>query len=584
MGFLLFVNTAHGQNKLQLKDARTGAIIPTSKLAVANRTAKVSTTAFSSSTAGTTVQTLTSGAKKSDLKRNISQTSVNRQETATPSTTMGCVTKRVKAEVGMKDMAIFTPMPNIYPFSIIDGKTILTGAYATKTFKRNPIAIYSDLPVANPNDVGVVVQEPNALNIQSAIRTLIQKPLSGPQPARVSSSVKEIESLDELKLSLNVHAEGFWKAKIDNNFSFSESKSSYTFVAEFEQLYYSINVNDIPSNAKDVFAENIGEIPNDWVYVSSMTFGRKAVLAIVVNNVTRDVANSLKVSINAGIKKIEVGSDLELKKALKNTTISGFIFGGNPNQAVDIPLTGTPDQVIASLKKYITEGAVFDKNNPGAPLYYTLNFLNDNAVCGVYQTLDKNIQKCQDAFRFRVKANRIQAYRTDDGKSFGHPTDRKVEIYGCLAMQAFCNSGAHFYESITQLPNNPVPTELTPNPNDMVAIWRIAWKSKYFEISQGQTFPVHGGIDRVISIPRKDLQTGYFTLVTDGNYTRGSKPDMGINEADDGDDDDWPLNVTSFSRVNFRDVFNQKKLEYGPIFETPGNKVQFFFDCEYLPD
>ena len=567
----------------QLKDLK-GRLIPTKKVVVTNKTAQTGTTSPSTSASaasGTTVYTQTVGGKKSELKRNIGGTSVTTTPINTTNSTLGCVTKRVKAEVGMKDLAIFTNNSNIYPFSIIDGKTILTGAYATKNFKRNPIVLISDLPVANPNDAAVVVQEPSKANIEKAMVELRGKQLGGSQAAKITFSVKEVESVEDLKLHLNVHAEGFWNTTIDNKFSFSESKSSFTFLADFEQLYYSINVDDIPTNPKDIFAEDIGVMPTDLVYVSSVTFGRKAVLAITVNNVTKTIADQLKVAVQSGLKKIEGDAGFELRKALKNTTISGIIFGGNAQQAAEI-IGGTPEQVISKLNTFIKQGAVFNKDNPGAPLYYTMNFVNDNSICGVFQSLDKNVRKCQDAFRFRVKPIEILAVRTDDGRRFGGPIDRTVEIYGCIAMKIYSNGG-HTYETSTHRDDPDFNTE----PIDMAAIWRKPWKTSYHVVSQGNRVTLaDASMDRIVSIPRASMEQAYFEIITNGNFPRGPKNDMGVNEADDGDDDDWPLNPASFSKVYFSYIMKQpgSKLLCSPIFETPGNKVVFYFECEYLND
>ncbi len=564
--------------QVQIKNPQTGKIIQLKKVGIANRTAK--SQAPQIAVAAVAVgQAAQQGDKSSSLKRNITP----QDAATTPISTnkdRGCTTQRVRATVGMKDMALFTASnEKIHPFSIIDGSTILSGAYVTKNNKRNPIVLYSDLPVKNPEYASVVVEDPSAANIQRAVRTLSQRPLAGGQAARINFSSSEVTSKDEMKMRLNVHTDGFWVSSIDNSFEYSSSKSDFTLMAEFEQLYFSINVNDLPVNPKDIFTEDIGTIPNDLVYVSSVTYGRKAVLLIKLSNTTQEIVNKLKIAINAGFKKATIDADLQLKKAVQSSEMSGYVFGGNANDAAGVALTGTAEQKIQALNTYISNGATFNANNPGVPLYYTLNFVNDNATCGVFQTLDQNVQKCSNALVFEVTAKSIRGVNPVD-------SDKEDDLYGCVGVKV-----------------DP-PLAYTDGNSGEKEIWRIVYPerkgsnlgARFITVRAGQTVDLGAGNSKIIRrivVPRDkngNLQPNAICRV----LTAGQiKVDAEVPESRKGNrefydwnpsSDDTPFIAANEVVIDFKDVLAAKTKTYQQTFKRGGASHIMTYEAKYIEE
>jgi thiol-activated cytolysin len=573
----LFVGLLSAQ--FQIKNPQTGKMISLRKIGtVLNKTAK--STAPQVLVAPITVgQVAQPSGKSSSLKRNIAPQDAS-TATVGSNKDRGCTTQRIRATVGMRDMALFTASnEKIHPFSIIDGSTILSGAYVTKNNKRNPIVLYSDLPVSNPADASIVVDDPSAANIQRAVRTLSQKPLAGSQTGRINFSSSEVTSKEEMKMRLNVHTDGFWASSIDNSFEYSSSKSDFTLMAEFEQLYFSINVNDLPANPKDIFSEDIGAIPNDLVYVSSVTYGRKAVLLIKLTNTTQEIVNKLKVAISAGLRKATIDADLELSKAVQRSEISGYVFGGNANDAVGVALNGTVEQKIQALNTYMANGARFNANNPGAPLYYTLNFVNDNATCGVFQTLDQNVQKCSNSFVFEVTAKSIKGVNPVD-------SDKEDDLYGCVGVKI-----------------DP-PMAYADGNSGEKEIWRIVYPerkgsnlgARFITVRSGQTVDLGAGNSKIIRrivVPRDkngNIQSNSICRV----LTAGAiKVDAEVPASRNGNRELYDWNPHSDDArfvaanevvIDFKDVLAAKTKTYQQTFKHGGASHIMTYEAKYIEE
>jgi hypothetical protein len=341
---------------------------------------------------------------------------------------------------------LFTKMDNvIYPGALLDGNTILNGGFRPVVKNRSNAVLFTpDLPFRTADDAVIVVTRPTAAAVNQAIVEMRSKPLvdNANVPAQIIKKSTEVFSEEDLMISLDVHARSLF-GSVRNTFNFSSEEKSHTFLVSITQVYYTVYMNPYPK-AEDYFAGNTN-IPNNLMYVSSVSYGRRGVLSIQIKDTEKAVANRFKASLNAIIASGKVELDTKWNEIINKSEITGFIFGGNPEQYL-APVSGSsPREVIAKFNEFLAEGANYSLSSPGVPLSFTIRSIDDNSLCGIEQTVNPlNVMKCYD-WIVRVKMDRIYLNEAADNGDC-------EELFGRIT--------AHLDPSGTQVNCEP----FTPNP------------------------------------------------------------------------------------------------------------------------
>lgn len=336
---------------------------------------------------------------------------------------VSCYTMQYEVNIQNDNPQLMNPMSDVlYPGSVIEGTSVPSGAYTPVTVIKNPLLIYIDgLNFKAPYTITQEVQNPTAASVKSAILKLLNQPLNGPQAALLTEQTHEVTSAEEIKILVNTHFNGFG-VDISNALKFENSTSSYNVVTEFTQQYYSISIVP-PVSPADWFATQC-QIQNHWTYVSSINYGRRAMLAISIYNSEGIIDDEFKAEVNSFLASGGVQGSTKIKTAFSRASVKGFFIGGNPQGATSI--TGTPEQCLSRFHQLKQSGAVYSSNTPALPLSYTLRFVNNNSVAMVGQSLKYSERYCDDVLRYKVTIDNIKCNNADDQGEHDNPE----EIYG----------------------------------------------------------------------------------------------------------------------------------------------------------
>lgn len=408
----------------------------------------------------------------------------------------------------------------IYPGSVIDGNSIASGGFTKIQKAQKPIVIWTEnLNFPNPAKAIVTVDNPTAPYVNSTISQITQMH-TGVQAANVIFRMQEIKSKEEVSLALGGHYSDLLN-EVNALFTFDQSTTTHTFLLEYTQVYFTAFA-DVPADPANFFAEATPSIPENWMYISDVTYGRRGVLAIRVKEKTEKTGVSTSYDYNGLVTS--GGADLSSSLSSLNNEVSvrGWIKGGNPVAAASINTANWRDNIKRFFQAFQT-GAKFDQNNPAVPLAYTLRFINDHEIGRLEQTLKYARQVCDNSIRFRVEVKRFECIYADDG------SNSEEELYGRIGIRA--TGGVKFLDGISKQEIAISGLNVDPFP----IIWETPYGGAYILVRSGRKVPVTGS-PKIIQVPFQSINTASLSFVTDGKTPSGGQ--RGIMENDPNSSDE----------------------------------------------
>ncbi|UCE06322.1 MAG: thiol-activated cytolysin family protein, partial [bacterium] len=276
----------------------------------------------------------------------------------------------------------------IWPGAMIDAATIPTGQYIPITAKRAPLT----LSISLVNIAGIkskTVAEPKLSTIREAIGEILAQDVTGATEARVTFSIEDVYSEEQLKLAVGAsYKSGF--GSIKGQFNFSKQEIKTRILVKFMQVYYTIDI-DIPEKPSDFFASSVkwddlqSQITENTspMYVSTITYGRMALFSFESTDKSTDV----NAAVSAAFWGFKGSISTEYENILKSSTIKATIIGGSGASAVGA-ING-----FEGIKEYILTGGDYDKNTAAAPLSYKLRHLKDNAIGNIILSSEYTIRE-----------------------------------------------------------------------------------------------------------------------------------------------------------------------------------------------
>jgi hypothetical protein len=213
---------------------------------------------------------------------------------------------------------------------------------------------------------------------------------SGVQYERYVLNITDIYSEEDYKLKVNA-SYSFPSGSVRSGFDFSNGRKKSRFFADFTQIFYSINVNNLE---RDEFFKkkpdaNLGFSP---VYVGSIKYGRRIMLVIESDS----IYNHKKSELEAEFTGISTGGSLSaessVSKLIREKSIKVLVVGGGTSNNNKWSVITNPSQLYDVIRK----NAVWDpRTNPGAPMTYTLRHTSDNSIFMVAQAGNYTVRKCE---------------------------------------------------------------------------------------------------------------------------------------------------------------------------------------------
>jgi thiol-activated cytolysin len=328
--------------------------------------------------------------------------------------------KRHSLSKELTEVAILRPTAGVvFPGALVRAdRSLMEGQPTPIGLPRAPMTISTELPGLEISKR--VVEHPSNSAVQDAINSILEewnaKAVSQGyiNIARSFTQVQSVYSSEQAALDLGFSAK--WSsgsASAQLNASTSSEKS--TVLAYYKQVFYTITL-DTPTRPSEVFGagvtvDDLRRVISDEhppAYVRSVDYGR--ILMIRMETTSRET----KVKLEGALRQVTSGGvevDANLKatydQIVKNSSFSVVAIGGGAENAARF--SGS-DQDLQQLKAYIQQDATYRRNNPGAPISYSVAFLKDDTIASMLFTTDYTETESVEHLNGFIKLRHSGAY------------------------------------------------------------------------------------------------------------------------------------------------------------------------------
>ncbi|WP_405382350.1 thiol-activated cytolysin family protein [Maribacter sp. LLG6340-A2] len=318
-----------------------------------------------------------------------------------------CRTSDYSIRSNFEDVAIFDPtLGVVYPGALVIGNTeMLDGAPLPLQIQRAPMKLRLDLPGIGENGT-ITVDNPTFTNVQTGIDEGLEywNQEIAPQGYEIASNAfyesTTAYSSQQMSLDLGVGVEWASGSSFESQFSYDTTTEKRVAAILYRQVFYEI-VMETPETPASVFGTQVdlAKVQSEMnsstppAYVSSVQYGR----IIMVRMETTSTETS--VELDAALEYASIGKDVDAsveakyKSILEKSTINVVTIGGNAEIASKV-ITGSDVASSGGLNYVISEGALYSRENPGAPIAYTIKYLKDNSIAKMGYNTDYRLESC----------------------------------------------------------------------------------------------------------------------------------------------------------------------------------------------
>lgn len=299
----------------------------------------------------------------------------------------------------------------IYPASLLDANSVPGGAYTPITnVARGPATISVSLLTQPGVKPYITVENPSLSTIRDATNTLLHGVAPGSTPAFINFDIQKVRAEEEVALSIQANFSG-WGAKVSASYGFESQEQKSRFLVRFYQKYYTIDM-DFPQTPCAFF--DADELPDlatfhsvSPVYVSSVTYGRMVYFMVESSASYEAMEAALSASFNSFVAGGGIDISYQHRQLLEQSHTSALVVGGNADGAVQL-VNG-----VQGLLNFLTAEGDFSVTSPGAPIAYTMRYLNDNSVARIVLSSEYTIRNCEikgEEYTFTPNNNAGEGY------------------------------------------------------------------------------------------------------------------------------------------------------------------------------
>ena len=257
--------------------------------------------------------------------------------------------------------------PRIFPGSMIKGNTIVDLGYAPLTgYQQIPLRIYSTSPSFNIISKEVL---PSVAATKAFIKESLE-PVNGGQVDQFNfQNGTPFQNYSEISINTRTTWD-FSNLVILKNGDNGHIKKKNGFYVNFDLSIFSI-MSDPVTASGSFFAPgiNVAAIPDNPQIISSVTYGRKAIIAIESD---ADFAQ-IKSAFQATANQSATAADQQI---LKESTITIYMNGFKKNDTDNIKTLEGYDKVSLFIKTLLASGK-YTKEDYGVPVEFTCNGVSD---------------------------------------------------------------------------------------------------------------------------------------------------------------------------------------------------------------
>jgi hypothetical protein len=284
----------------------------------------------------------------------------------------------------------------LWPGSLVQGKSMGGGILDPIPVKRAPGTITLTLASGGGGPFFKKMEEPS-LSAAIQAQNEILASYTGKTPAMFSYKFESIYSSQQLAVAVDANVKGTnWSASGSLNVDKNDTKSRV--LIQFTQSYFTMAF-DPPQGAAGVFDKSVtaddlapyAQQGNPPVYVASVTYGRIFYLLFESSESQLELDAAIKGSYEGGAVSADASLKAKWASVVNNSTVNAYGLGGNAQLALSA--VAAPSQ-FDRIEKFLTEGANFDKDNPGVPISYTIRHLTDSSQVRLALTTDYTAKNC----------------------------------------------------------------------------------------------------------------------------------------------------------------------------------------------
>lgn len=307
-----------------------------------------------------------------------------------------CTVQRFEWAPGHSESILLDPQSDvIWPGSVLRGNGITDGSYAKIAGKRKNLTISTSKE--NIGKVSTSIEDPKLSTVRQGISELLAQEITGDINANMTFSQTEIHSKEHLKLAIEGNYDGV-VTDITAKFNFNDNRQKSRYIVKFMQIYYTLDV-DIPSSPSDWYSD----VPRGMeeftpVYISSVKYGRMAMLIFESTAESTELEAAIKASFNGAVASGSLNIDAEYNETWNQTKFDGIVVGGDSESG------GNLIDGIDSFNNWVKKGTKYTANSAAAPLSYTLRFLDDNSIAKIILSGEYYVRDCNKVFNCELRA------------------------------------------------------------------------------------------------------------------------------------------------------------------------------------
>ena len=299
----------------------------------------------------------------------------------------------------LTELAIMRPTNGvIYPGAVIlANQRMAEGLPVPVTLPRAPMVLSIDLPGLAES---ARITSPANDTVQAAVNQLLAQWNRMPASQgyiNTSRSFYDLTTgyaLQQVALDLGLNAEWASGTSFASQLRVNNSTEKSTVVLYYKQVFYTVTMNT-PETPADFFDPHVTRdelarvvnSANPPAYVRSVDYGR--ILMVKMETTAHETKVNLELALKRamGLASAEGSLGASYEEIIRNANFTVVKIGGGASQSDTFTN-------VASMNRYIENGAVYSPGNPGAPIAYTVAFLQDNRVAKMGFTTDYTETNC----------------------------------------------------------------------------------------------------------------------------------------------------------------------------------------------
>lgn len=319
--------------------------------------------------------------------------------------TRNCSTTSYSLETNFEEIAILKPNAGIiWPGALVKvDNNLRRGLPTPVSLDRAPVSIRVDLPGIGENG-NIDIGSPTFNSVDSGIDDALEwwnanayqdgyvNEASSFSEAKTSYSSKQVS----LELGVNVE----WASTdFSSQLNFESTAEKRVANMVFKQVFYTVSMAP-PSVPTAVFGESLSaeEVESTFSsssppgYIQSVSYGRIIMFRLETTFESTDFELEAALKYAAGKNNsIDLDTENAVKNILATSSITTIVIGGNAEVAAEAVTARNFGDLAPIIQG---PNAVYSRDNPGAPISYTVRFLKDNTIAKMGYTDSYQAENC----------------------------------------------------------------------------------------------------------------------------------------------------------------------------------------------